>query len=146
MNKKDLTDFINVSLISNSRDKIFTIDIFDTTVQTIKDTTKLNISKYKFIIQEEYIRHIKNRHIEDLPYLIEIPNILNNFDEVEKSITRNTQTGQNEVSLVFRKKLNNNKIQMVALRIMNNKILSLKTLFSIDIKNSRPKTAIIYGY
>ena len=134
MNKKDLTDFINVALNSKSRDKILTIDIFDTTIKNIKDATKLNISKYKFIIQEEYIRHIKNRHIEDLPYLIEIPNILNNFDEVEKSITRNSQTGQNEVSLVFRKKLNDNKIQMVALRIMNNKILSLKTLFSIDIK------------
>ena len=134
MNKQDLTDFINISLISNSRDKIFTIDIFDTTVVKIKDTTKLNISKYKFIIQEEYIRHIKNRHIEDLPYLIEIPNILNNFDEVEKSIIRNNQTGQNGISLVFRKKLNNNKIQMVALRIFKNKVLSLKTLFSIDIK------------
>jgi hypothetical protein len=69
-----------------------------------------------------------------LPYIIEIPNILNNYDEIEKSITRNNQTGQNEISLVFRKKLNSNKIQMVALRVFNNKILSLKTLFSKDIK------------
>ena len=69
-----------------------------------------------------------------MPYLSEIPNILNNFDEVEKSIIKNNQTGQNEISFVFRKKLNNNKIQMVALRIFKHKILSLKTLFSIDIK------------
>ena len=134
MNNKELSTFINIALNSKSRDKIFTINIFDTTVLNIKEHTKLNISNYKFIIQEEYVRHIKNRHIEDLPYLIEIPNILNNFDEVEKSIIRNNQTGQNEISLVFRKKLNNNKIQMVALRVFKNKVLSLKTLFSIDIK------------
>jgi len=134
LNNKELSTFINIALNSKSRDKIFTINIFDTTVLNIKEHTKLNISNYKFIIQEEYVRHIKNRHIEDLPYLIEIPNILNNFDEVEKSIIRNNQTGQNEISLVFRKKLNNNKIQMVALRVFKNKVLSLKTLFSIDIK------------
>ena len=134
MNNQELSTFINLALNSKSRDKIYTIDIFDTTVQNIKKHTKLNISNYKFIIQEEYIRHIRNRHIEDMAYLIEIPNILNNFDEVEKSIIRNNQTGQNEISLVFRKKLHNNKIQMVALRVFKNKILSLKTLFSIDIK------------
>ena len=134
MNNNNLANFINVALNSKSTDKFFTIDILSATSQRIKRDTKLNIFNYSFMIQEAYIRHIKNKHIEDMPYIVEIPNILNNYDEIEKSLTRNNQTGQNEVSLVFRKKLNNNKIQMVALRIFHNKILSLKTLFSIDIK------------
>ena len=134
LNNNNLADFINVALSSQSSDKFFTIEILQSTSQRIKEDTKLNIFNYSFVIQEQYIRHIRNRHIEDMKYLVEIPNILNNFDKVEKSIIRNNQTGKNEVSLVFRKKLNNNKIQMVALRILNNKILSLKTLFSLDIK------------
>ena len=130
----NFTDYIDAALNSKSCDKFFTIDILPSTSERIRVDTKLNIYNYSFIIQEEYVRHIKNKHIEDMPYIVEIPNILNNYDNVEKSITRNNQTGQSEVSLVFKKKLNNNKIQMVALRIYHSKILSLKTIFSLDIK------------
>jgi hypothetical protein len=134
LNNNKLSIFINLALNSNINNKSFTIEISDLAIKNIKNTTKLNITDYKFIIKEEYIRHIKNRHYDDMKYLTEIPNILNNFDEVEKSITRNTQTGQNEISIVFRKKLDNNKIQMVALRALKDKVLSLKTLFSLNIK------------
>jgi hypothetical protein len=134
LNDDNLDKFIKIALQSKGKSKIFSLNILSTAIQKIKIDIKLNISNYKFIIKEEYIRHIKNKHLEDLEYIVEIPNILNNYDEVEKSIIRNNQTGQNEVSLVFRKQINNNNIQMVALRIYHNKILSLKTLFTIDIK------------
>lgn len=124
-----LEKFINFALTSNTATETFEIKIEEEACKSIKKHTKLNICTYKFIIQEEYIRHIKNKHDEDLFYLTKIPEILNNFSSVEKSLTRNTQTGQTDVSLVFRKKFDDGIVRMVALRVIKTKILSLKTLF-----------------
>ncbi|MGD9963865.1 MAG: hypothetical protein AB7S96_00745 [Candidatus Izemoplasmatales bacterium] len=63
-----------------------------------------------------------------------IPELLNTFSHVEKSLTRNTQTGQNEVSLVFRKKYDDGTVKMVALRVIKGNILSFK--MPIQIKNA----------
>ena len=124
-----LEKFINFALTSNTATETFEIKIEEEACKSIKKHTKLNICSYKFIIQEEYIRHIKNKHEEDLFYLTKIPEILNSFSSVEKSLTRNTQTGQTDVSLVFRKKFDDGVVRMVALRVIKTKILSLKTLF-----------------
>ncbi len=124
-----LEEFIHYSLNSSEDKKIFTLNITDEACKAIKKQTKLNICEYKFILEEKYIRHVKNYHKEDLHLLPELPNILNNFSHVEKSLTRNKQTGANEVSLVFRKKIDDDVIQMVSLRVMRDKILSLKTFF-----------------
>ncbi|OCL98830.1 hypothetical protein AAX29_01340 [Aliarcobacter thereius] len=124
-----LEEFIDFSLKSNTITEIFELRIKEEACKAIKKHTKLNICEYKFIIQEEYIRHVKNKHEEDLYYLSKIPEILNSFSSVEKSLTRNTQTGQTDVSLVFRKEFNDGIVRMVALRVIKTKILSLKTLF-----------------
>ena len=124
-----LEKFINFALTSNTATETFEIKIEEEACKSIKKHTKLNICTYKFIIQEEYIRHIKNKHDEDLFYLTKIPEILNSFSSVEKSLTRNTQTGQTDVSLVFRKKFDDGIVRMVALRVIKTNILSLKTLF-----------------
>ncbi|PRM95079.1 hypothetical protein QT384_00725 [Arcobacter cryaerophilus gv. pseudocryaerophilus] len=124
-----LEEFISFALISNTATETFEIKIEEEACTSIKKHTKLNICAYKFIIQEEYIRHIKNNHEGDLHYLNRLPEILNSFNSVEKSITRNTQSGQTDVSLVFRKKLDDGIVRMVALRVIKTKILSLKTLF-----------------
>jgi len=129
MNNISLEDFVKISLSSNTLDKKFIINIADSTCQKIKDKVKLNIFTYKFIIKEESIRHINRGHKKDIKYIKDLPYIINNFDSVEKSITRNKVTGQNDISLVFKKVLDNNDIKTVALRIFNKKILSLKTLY-----------------
>jgi hypothetical protein len=126
-----LEEFIEYSLSSKTLCHSFNFHINDNSINRIRNITNLNISKYKFTIKEEYVRHVFNRHPGDIKYLIQLPNIINTFDEVEKSIIRNNRTGQNEVSLVFRKKLDSNKVQTVALRVFNKKELSLKTLFTI---------------
>ncbi|PHO09939.1 hypothetical protein CPG37_06250 [Malaciobacter canalis] len=100
-----LKEFISIALNSNTRDIIYELEITEDACRAIKKHTNLNICKYKFIIEEEYIRHIRNGHEEDLELLPLIPIILNRFTSVEKSLTRNKQTGQNDVSLVFRKNL-----------------------------------------
>ena len=124
-----LKEFIDYSLNSSVDKEIFTLDITDDACRAIKKHTQLNVCQYKFIIEEKYIRHVKNNHEDDLYLLPKLPDILNHFSHVEKSLTRNTQTGQNEVSLVFRKKIENDIIQMVSLRVIRGKILSLKTFF-----------------
>lgn len=124
-----LQEFIDYSLNSKTTLKEFEIKISPEACEIIKKHTNLNISKYKFIIKEESIRHIRNRHNEDLVLLHKIPEVLNNFNSIEKSITKDTETRQNNVSLVFRKKFNDGIVRMVALRIIKGNILSLKTFF-----------------
>ena len=121
--------FIEDALCRVSIDKIYTIDITKEACEAIKKHTNLNICKYKFIIEEGYIRHVKNRHPEDLHLLYKVPVILNSFTHVEKSITQDKQTKQNEVSLVFKKTFEDGTIKMVALRIIRGNILSLKTFY-----------------
>ncbi len=124
-----LEEFIDFALTSNTTTEIFELKIKEEACKSIKKHTKLDICTYKFIIQEEYIRHVKNKHEEDLYYLSKIPEILNSFSSIEKSLTRNTQTGQTDVSLVFRKKFDDGVVRMVALRVIKSKMLSFKTLF-----------------
>ena len=123
-----LEEFIEVALNSTSLEKKYELEITEKACKVIKKHTNLNICKYKFIIQEEYVRHIKNGHKEDLFLLPKLPEILNNFSSVEKSIIKNRR-GQTEVSLVFRKKFEDGIVRMVALRIIEDKVLSLKTFF-----------------
>ncbi|MFW2525462.1 hypothetical protein ACN5O8_07015 [Aliarcobacter butzleri] len=123
-----LEEFIEIALNSTSLEKKHELEITEKACKAIKKHTNLDICKYKFIIQEEYIRHIRNGHKEDLFLLPKLPEILNNFSSVEKSIIKNRR-GQTEVSLVFRKKFEDGIVRMVALRIIEDKVLSLKTFF-----------------
>lgn len=123
-----LEEFIEIALNSTSLEKKHELEITEKACKAIKKHTNLDICKYKFIIQEEYIRHIRNGHKEDLFLLPKLPEILNNFSSVEKSIIKNRR-GQIEVSLVFRKKFEDGIVRMVALRIIEDKVLSLKTFF-----------------
>ena len=125
-----LEQFIEDALCSNTLEKTFELEISEEACQAIKKHTNLNICKYKFIIKEEYIRHIKNGHKEDLYLLPKLPDILNNFSHVEKSIIRNRR-GQTDVSLVFKKRFDDGTIRMVALRVIEKKVLSLKTFFRL---------------
>jgi hypothetical protein len=124
-----LEQFIDDALDSNTRDKTHTIKITEEACAAIKKHTKLNVTSYTFIMEEEYVRHIRNNHEEDLYLLNKLPEILNYFTHVEKSLTRNKRTGQNDVSFVFRKTFEDGVVRMVALRALRNKTLSLTTFF-----------------
>jgi hypothetical protein len=112
--KLTLIEFIKYALNSNQK-KEFELHITEDACKVIKKATNLNVCAYTFVIEEGSVRHIKNRHPEDLELLTRIPEILNTFSHVEKSITQDKQTRQNEVSLVFRKKYEDGTVQMVAL-------------------------------
>ena len=128
-----LREFIDISVKSKSNHKFFEIEIPSDTCIKIEKILGINLNSYRFVIKEEYIRHVKNRHPNDMDLLLELPNIINNFSKVEKSIIKNTQTGKPEVNLVFYKIVNCDKIEMVAIRIFKKKILSLKTVYRKEL-------------
>jgi hypothetical protein len=107
------------------------LEISDAAHQKIKNKTKLSSMSYKFIIESHSIRHVLKGHEDDFHLLIHIPDILNNFSSVEKSLTRNKQTGQTDVSLEFRKKIDDDIIKTVSIRLLREKIFSFKTFFRI---------------
>jgi hypothetical protein len=77
-----LDKFINEALNSTTLEKTFELEVTEEACKAIKKHTNLNICKYRFIIKEEYVRHIKNRR------------------------------GQIEVSLVFRKRFEDGIVRM----------------------------------
>ncbi len=121
--------FIQNSLDNAYFNEIFELNISDEVCDKIQKQSGLNVKKYRFIIEAQYVRHIRNRHEEDLFLLSKIETILNTFDKVEKSLTRNSQTGKTDISLVFEKKINEDITKMIAIRIIKYKFLSLKTLY-----------------
>jgi len=128
-----LEDFIHQSLNNSNYNEVFTIPLSDEVLQKISDLSGVNVKKYIFIIEAHSIRHIKNRHSEDLYLLDKIVDILQSFDRVQKSLTRNAQTGKTDISIVFEKRLGDGTVKMVALRIVRYKYLSLKTFFRKDM-------------
>lgn len=95
----------------------------------IKSNGTIRLFGFERLINANEIRHIKNRHPEDFSLINNITDIFNNFDEFEKSIIKDTQTGKTVISLVLRKKYANDIIQCVELINHRNKKLYLKTFF-----------------
>ena len=84
------------------------------------------------LITEEYVRHVRNGHKDDLEYICLIPEIISNFDRVSKSIEPNRRTKRTEIFVVFEKRYSNDIVKLVKLRDMRKKCLSLKTIFRKD--------------
>jgi len=102
------------------------------TVQRIKAVLHLNIQDYICVIKSHDVRHVYKRHPSDIDYICEIPDIIQKFYKVNKSITRDKKTGATLVNLEFYKKYKNNIVKLVKLKIHINKRLELKTIFIQD--------------
>ncbi len=98
----------------------------------IKKYIPVTFTDYEIIIDEEHVRHVKNRHQEDLEYICLISEIIINFDRVFKSVEPNRRTKKTEIFIVFEKKYNSDIIKLVKLRNMKDKSLTLKTIFIKD--------------
>ena len=71
----------------------------------------------------------RRRHPSDINFICEIPEIIQHFHKVKKSITRDRKTGASLISLEFYKKYNDKSIKLVKLKIYKDKRLELKTVF-----------------
>lgn len=102
------------------------------TVKRIQEILYLNMQDYKCIIKSHDIRHVYRGHPDDIEYICEIPDIIQKFHTVNKSITKDKKTGATLVNLEFYKKYSNDTVKLVKLKIHRDKRLELKTIFVKD--------------
>ena len=127
--KEQICELIQKSIQNKQYNSEILFDIPLKTVKRIKEILHFNMNEYKCVITSHSIRHVKKGHPNDLPYICEIPIIIQKFDRVQKSITKDKKTNSTLISLEFYKKYSNNTIKLVKLKINVDKKLELKTLF-----------------
>ncbi len=127
--KEQICELIQKSIQNKQYNSEILFDIPLKTVKRIKEILHFNMNEYKCVITSHSIRHVKKGHPNDLPYICEIPIIIQKFDRVQKSITKDKKTNSTLISLEFYKKYSNNTIKLVKLKINVDKRLELKTLF-----------------
>jgi len=127
--REEICIFVEEALSTKTNRKLYICSINLTTALKIKKFIPFSLVDYKITITEEYIRHVKNRHKEDLEYICLISEIISSFDKVSKSIEPNRRTKKTEIFIVFEKKYDDATVKLVKFRDMREKSLSLKTLF-----------------
>jgi len=127
--REEICTFVKNATTSRTNEELYLCSIDIQTSQRIKKNIPFTLTNYRVIITEEYIRHVKNRHKEDLEYICLISEIINSFDRVSKSIEPNRRTKKTEIFVVFEKKYDDGTVKLVKFRDMIRKTLSLKTLF-----------------
>jgi len=130
--KDEICDFVTTACSSKTNKKFYLGTITLDVALKIKKFVPITLTNYEIIIDEEHIRHVKNRHKEDLEYICLISEIITTFDRVFKSIEPNRRTNKTEIFVVFEKKYDNDTVKLVKLRDMKDKALSLKTIFRKD--------------
>jgi len=130
--KDEICDFVESACKSTSNNELYLCSINFEIAQKIKSFIPFTLTNYQVIVTEEYVRHIKNRHKDDLGYICLITEIINTFDKVTKSIEPNRRTSKTEIFVVFEKKYVDGTVKLVKLRNLIDRSLSLKTIFRKD--------------
>ena len=130
--KEELCTFVEESVANRQYNEeiIFALPLI--TIERVKKKLPFNMVGYKCVMSSHSIRHIKRGHPNDLNYICEIVEILENFTKVEKSLTKCQKTKATLVSLEFYKKFDNDMVKLVKLKVHREKRLELKTLFVKD--------------
>ena len=89
----------------------------------------IDLRKYFCEVHSNDIRRIYKEHPDDIKYICELHYYLEQFLTIEKSSSRDYQTGKNIPCLVFTKIINREKIKIIKLNISRKKVLKLKTLY-----------------
>ena len=130
--KEELCTFVEKSISNKQYNEEIIFPLPEITIEKLKGKLPFNMIGYSCVISSHSVRHIKKGHPNDLRYICEIIDILENFDKVIKSLTRCNKTGANLTSLEFYKKFDNNVVKLVKLKIHKDKKLELKTIFVKD--------------
>ena len=130
--KEDICTFVKNACSSTSNSELYLGTINSDIAARVKKIIPIILTNYDVVITEEYVRHVKNSHKDDLEYICLIPEIISNFDKVSKSIEPNRRTKRTEIFIVFEKRYSDDTVKLVKLRDMRKKCLSLKTIFRKD--------------
>ena len=127
--KEELCIFVEESITNRQYNEEIIFPLPLVTIERVKKKLPFNMIGYQCVISSHSVRHIKNGHPNDLDYICEIIEILENFTKVEKSLTKCQKTRATLVSLEFYKKFDNDVVKLVKLKVHREKRLELKTLF-----------------
>ena len=127
--KQDICTFVERAISDRQYNDELLFPLPIITIERVKKVLHLNMDGYSCIISSHSIRHIKRGHPDDVKYICNIVEILETFYRVEKSITKDRNTGATLVSLEFYKKYEGSIVKLVKLKIHIKKRLELKTLF-----------------
>lgn len=108
--------------------------VFDLSEKIIDTAWKyyfIDLRNYKCKIHSDDIRHIEKEHGDEVYHVCKIYSYLETFKAIERTKTRDKQSGIDMPCLTFTKQLKDKKIKIVKLHIARNKTLSLKTLFEM---------------
>lgn len=130
--RDEICIFVETSIANKQYNEKIIFDLSLKTIKRVKKKLPFDMIGYKCSISSHAIRHIKKGHPNDLEYICEIIDILENFSKVEKSLTKCNKTGSTLVSLEFYKKFDNDMVKLIKLKVHKEKRLELKTLFVKD--------------
>ncbi len=130
--KDEICNFVTSACSSKTNHTFHLGKITFETALKIKKHVPVTLTNYEIIIDEEHVRHVRNRHQEDLEYICRISEIIINFDRVFKSVEPNRRTKKTEIFIVFEKKYDSGVVKLVKLRNLQDKALTLKTIFIKD--------------
>jgi len=130
--KEELCIFVEESITNRQYNEEIIFPLSLITIEKIKKKLPFNMVGYHCVISSHSVRHIKKGHPNDLDYICEMIEILENFTKVEKSLTKCSITRATLVSLEFYKKFDNNMVKLIKLKVHRDKRLELKTLFVKD--------------
>lgn len=132
MPKELICDLMKVALSDKYSQDYITFPLHDKCIRRVKLSLNLNLENFSCYIHCNDIRHVYNRHPSDYHYLCYIPDILKNFNTVEKELMIDNRTGKPTQVYKFYKTYNGNIVKLVKLRATRDKTINLKTLFAKD--------------
>ncbi len=127
--KELICEHIKNSLEDSQFKEELCFEIPHETVRRVKGILHFDMAGYTCIIKSNEIRHVKRRHPDDVEFICEIPEIIQHFHTVKKSITRDKKTGASLIFIEFYKKYDTKSVKLVKLKIHIKKRLELKTIF-----------------
>ena len=133
LTREKICSFVDESLSDNQYNAELLFSLSEVTVQRVKEKLHFNLKDYCGVISSHSVRHIYKGHPNDIKYICEILEILQDFSYVIKPLPRrDPKTGSALVSIEFYKKYENETVKLVKLKIHREKRLELKTLFIKD--------------
>jgi len=132
LTKEKICEFVEKSIVNRHYNDELLFSLPLKTIEKVKKRLYFDLKCYSGVISSHSIRHIKRGHPDDLGYICEILEIIQNFSSVKKSIIRDQKTGASLVSLEFYKTYANHTVKLVKLKVHRHKRLELKTLFVKD--------------
>lgn len=124
-----ICDLVERSLINRELKETLTFSLNEKTIEVAWKTKFINLRKYSFRIHSDDIRHIQNEHQDEVYHICKIHYYLDKFKKIERTSTRDKQTGKTIPCLTFTTQLKDKRVKIVKLNISREKVLSLKTLF-----------------